>query len=184
MFAYEALDVGDLVDVFCVGKMTQACATLYTDEYAPKPGLLSGTFTGSGTAFDVGARMLERLRDGDFYGDDGVIAKHRDAFREQVRALATRRPEWFPEIREFTGKPGALDIVGGAGGMMRMTPFGGEKARVTKACRACFDEGVILFYCGHGPYHLRMLPPLGVMKLEDWPRVFECVERGLAKVAG
>jgi 4-aminobutyrate aminotransferase-like enzyme len=67
---------------------------------------------------------------------------------------------------------------------MRMTPFGGEKGKVTKACRACFDEGVILFYCGHGPYHLRMLPPLGVMSLEQWPRVFECVERGLAKVAG
>ncbi len=184
MFAYEALDLGDLVDVFCVGKMTQVCATLFTEEYAPKPGLLSGTFTGTGAAFDVGNRMLERLRDGDFYGADGVIAKHRDAFREQVRALAARRPEWFPKVESVPGKPGALDIVGGTGGMMRMTPFGGKKAKVTKACRACFDEGVVLFYCGHGPYHLRMLPPLGVMKLEDWPRVFECVERGLAKVAG
>jgi hypothetical protein len=42
----------------------------------------------------------------------------------------------------------------------------------------------VLFWCGHGPYHLRMLPPLGVMKLEDWPRVFACIEKGLAKVAG
>jgi len=184
MFAYEALDVGDLVDVFCVGKMTQVCATLYTEQYSPKPGLLSGTFTGTGTAFDVGNRMLERLRDGDYYGDDGVIAKHRDAFRGQVRVLAAKHPEWFPEVQNVPGKPGATDIVGGAGGMMRMTPFGGDKSRVTKACRACFDEGVVLFYCGHGPFHLRMLPPLGVMKLEDWPRVFECVERGLAKVAG
>ena len=35
MFAYEALDLGDWVDVFCIGKMTQACATLYTEEFLP-----------------------------------------------------------------------------------------------------------------------------------------------------
>lgn len=184
MFAYETFGVGDLVDIFCVGKSTQVCATLYTDHYAPKPGLLSGTFTGSGSAFDVGNRILERLRDGDYYGETGLMAQHRDAFREQVRALAARRPEWFPEVTQVHGKPGVCDIVGGTGGMMRMTPFGGEKAKVTKACRTCFEEGVILFYCGHGPFHLRMLPPLGVMKLDDWPRVFERVERGLAKAAG
>jgi 4-aminobutyrate aminotransferase-like enzyme len=51
MFAYEQLDLGDYVDVFCVGKMTQACATLYTEQYNPKPGLLSGTFTGEGGRF-------------------------------------------------------------------------------------------------------------------------------------
>jgi hypothetical protein len=28
-----------------------------------------------------------------------------------------------------------------------------------------------------------MLPPLGVFNEQDWPRVFECVERGLARTA-
>jgi 4-aminobutyrate aminotransferase-like enzyme len=51
-----------------------------------------------------------------------------------------------------------------------------------KACRACFDAGVVLFYCGHGPFHVRMLPPLGVMREEDWPRVFECVQAGMSEV--
>ena len=67
---------------------------------------------------------------------------------------------------------------------MRLTPFAGAKDKITKACRALFDEGAVLFYCGHGPFHIRMLPPLGAMKLEDWPRVFEVMERGLAKVGG
>ena len=66
--------------------------------------------------------------------------------------------------------------------MLRFTPFGGDKKKIVASCGACFEEGVILFYCGHDPYHLRMLPPLGVMNESDWPRVFECVERGLAKV--
>ena len=74
-------------------------------------------------------------------------------------------------------------LVGGLGGMMRFTPFGGKKDRINKACKTCFEEGVVLFYAGHGPYHLRMLPPLGVMREEDWPKVFECVERGLARAA-
>ncbi len=177
MFAYEMLDLGEYVDVLCVGKMTQACATLYTEAYNPKPGLLSGTFTGETVSFRVGQRIIERLRDGDFYGDDGRFARHHRLFTEQVRALASRHPEWFP-------KPvGAPDIVGGEGGMMRFTPFGGDKALLPKACKHIFDEGAVIFYCGHGPYHLRMLPPLPVFKEADWPRVFECVERGLAKTA-
>jgi 4-aminobutyrate aminotransferase-like enzyme len=180
MFAYETYDLGDYVDVFCVGKMTQACATLYTDEYNPRAGLLSGTFTGAGQDFAVGTRILEMLRDGDYYGESGSIAKHHAAFREQVQGLKSRHPDWFPDV-PFAGG----DVAGaGIGGMMRFTPFGGDKAKVAAACKACFEEGVILFWCGHGPYHVRMLPPLGVMKLEDWPRVFECIERGLAKAAG
>ena len=64
--------------------------------------------------------------------------------------------------------------------------FGGLDAlkdAVNKACKHMFDAGVVSFYCGHGPYHVRMLPPLGVMKETDWPRVMACVEKGLAACA-
>ncbi len=183
MFAFEGLDLGEYVDVACVGKMSQACATLFTEEYNPKPGLLSGTFTGETVSFRVGQRIIERLAQGDYYGDNGIIAQHHTAFREQVFALQAKHPKWFGEIKSVPGTPGTTNIVGGKGGMLRFTPFGGHKDPVVKACRMCFDEGVILFYCGHDPYHIRMLPPLGVMKLEDWPRVFERVEAGLARVA-
>ena len=89
------------------------------------------------------------------------------------------QPQFVPQPRTSRGPN-----PGGLGGMMRFTPFGGEKDKVGKAAKAIYDEGAVMFFCGHGPYHLRMLPPLGVMKMEDWPRVFEVVERGLAKVAG
>lgn len=179
MFAYEHFDLGEYVDVFCVGKMTQACATLYTEEMNPKAGLLSGTFTGEGVSFRVGTRIIERLRDGAYYGDTGEFARHHQVFRRHARDLMARHPEWFPPVPALGGGIDAL--VGGLGGMMRLTPFGGDKATITAACRACFDEGLILFSCGHGPYHLRMLPPLPVMREEDWPRVFACLERGLAR---
>lgn len=178
MFAYETFDVGEYVDVFCVGKMTQACATMYTEDYNPKAGLLSGTFTGTTADFTVGTRILELLRDGDYYGPEGSISKHKAAFDAEVKKLIAKHPDWFPATPFGGPNPG------GIGGMMRFTPFGGEKAKVAAACKAIYEEGVVLFWCGHGPFHVRMLPPLGCMKLEDWPRVFERVERGLAKVAG
>lgn len=182
MFAYETLDLGQYIDVLTVGKMTQACVTLFTEEYNPKGGLLSGTFTGEGVSFRVGQRIIERLRDGNYYGDDGLIARHHAAFREHAARLIANHTAWFPEVAALG--QGTQALVGGIGGMMRFTPFAGKKDKINAACKACFDEGVILFYCGHGPYSLRMLPPLGVMKIEDWPRVFACIEKGLAKAAG
>ena len=175
MFAYDHFGLGEYVDVLCVGKMTQSCVTAFTEAYNPGPGLLSGTFLGEGPSFRVGQHVIERLRDGGYYGPTGRIARQHAAFRKHAEALIARRPEWFPRVESLT------ELVSGLGGMMRLTPFGGDKERVIKACRACFDEGVVLFYCGHGPYHIRMLPPLGVMEESQWPDVFACLERGLAK---
>ena len=177
MYCFDALGLGDMVDVACVGKMSQVCAALYTDAYNPRPGLLSGTFLGSGVGLQTGSRIIERLRDGGYYGSDGIIAKHHAAFVDGVRGIASRHPEWFPASPDF------VDIVGGFGGMMRFTPFGGAKEPILKLCHELFAQGVIPFYCGHGPFHLRFLPPLGVMKIEQWTRVFEIVESAMAAVA-
>lgn len=176
MFCYEALGLGDMVDVACVGKLSQVCAALYTPEYNPQAGLLSGTFLGSTVGLRVGKRIIERLRDGDYYGPDGSIALHHKVFRDHVKALAERHPSWFPRIPEVS------EFAGGYGGMMRFTPFGGQKDPMLKLCKALFEEGVIAFYCGHGPYHVRFLPPLGVMDASVWPRVFRIVESAMAKV--
>lgn len=177
MFAYEHMNLGEMVDVFCVGKMTQVCATLFTEEYNPGPGLLSGTFTSSASAFKVGSMVLDKLESSDLYGPAGAAARHHEHFTKGVRAIAAKHPSWFPKV------DGCVDIVGGNGGMMKFTPFGGKKDAINKACKHLFDAGVIVFYCGHGPYHVRMLPPLPVFKEQDWPRVMACIEAGLAKTA-
>lgn len=177
MFAYEMYDLGEYIDVLTVGKMAQACVTMFTEKYNPKAGLLSGTFTGSTTDFTVGNLLLDELSSGDYYGEDGLFAKQHAAFCAQVELLIAKYPEWFPDVAQVKG------LTGGVGGMMRFTPFGGDKVKVGKVCKYAYDEGVICFYCGHGPFHVRMLPPMPVMKLEDWPRVFACIERAMAKVA-
>jgi len=177
MFCFDALDLGDFVDVCTIGKMSQVCACLYTADFNPKPGLLSGTFIGSTVGLRVGRRILERLRDGEYYGDDGSNAKHFTLFAERVRALAAKHPEWFPAT------PGVTDVVGGRGGMMRFTPFGGQKDKIVALCRTLFEDGVVTFSCGHGPFHVRMLPPLGVLREDEWGPVFEIVERAMARQA-
>ncbi|MEX2218501.1 MAG: aminotransferase class III-fold pyridoxal phosphate-dependent enzyme [Phycisphaerales bacterium] len=177
MFAADYFGLGEYVDVMTIGKMTQSCVTLFTEACNPGPGLLSGTFLGEGVSFRVGQRVVERLKGGNLYGAHGAAARHHAAFVAQVQALAGKHPEWFPRV------PGIPSIHGGLGGMMRFTPFGGDKDKAVRACKTIFEEGVILFYCGHGPYHLRVLPPLPVFQEKDWPEVFACIERGLARAA-
>lgn len=177
MFCFDALNLGSYVDVVSCGKMTQACATLYTEEYSPRGPLLSGTFLGSTVALQVGKRMMERLREGGYYGKGGVIDEHNQAFVKHAKALAEKHPEWFPRTDDVP------EIAGGFGGMMRFTPFGGAKDKVSKFCMTLFDEGALAIWCGHGPYHARFLPPLGCMSLDEWPKIFAVVERALAKTA-
>jgi 4-aminobutyrate aminotransferase-like enzyme len=187
MFCFDALGLGEYVDVVSIGKMSQVCAAMYTEAYNPKPGLLSGTFLGSSAALHVGKRVLERLLEGGYYSETdghgrvtepGRIHRHHRIFRDGVASLARRHPDLFAHNHRVH------EIASGYGGMMRMTPFAGQKDPVMKLCRACFDEGLIVFYCGHDPYHLRMLPPLGAMEESDWDPVFEILERALVKVAG
>ena len=182
MFAYEHFDLGDYVDVFCVGKMTQACATAWTEDFNPKTAILSGTFTGEGSSFRAGTRVLERLADpaNNYYGDSGLFAQHHKHFRTHAQALIQKHPAWFPAVEALGG--GGEKLMGGIGGMMRFTPFAGDKKKIMDVCKACFEEGVILFYCGHGPHHVRMLPPMPTMREEHWPKVFACIEQGLARV--
>lgn len=183
MFHFQQLELGEYIDVVTIGKLSQVCACLFTEDYNPKPGLLSGTFTGGSIEFQVGRRILERLRDGGYYGPDGRIARLQQAFRQHAKALVEKHRDWFPPIpRAWTGGvERSHGFYGGVGGMMRLTPFAGDKATIIRALNIMFAEGVIAFYCGHGPYHIRFLPPIGVMQPQQFRDVFQIVESALAK---
>jgi 4-aminobutyrate aminotransferase-like enzyme len=162
-----------------IGKMSQVCACLYTADYNPKPGLLSGTFIGSTVGLKVGHRSLQRMRDGGYYGNDGRIARLYEQFVEHAEALGRKHPEWFPPIE---GMAPDTPRWGGIGGMMRFTPFGGRLEPVKALLGTMFRLGVIAFYCGHGPYHVRFLPPVGVMRPEQFGEVFEIIEAAMEQV--
>lgn len=185
MFAFQKLGLGTYVDVVTIGKMSHVCAAMFTEAYNPQPGLLSGTFIGDTVGLNVGRRALQRLRDGGYYGDDGHIARLQEAFRTRAQALVDAHPDWFVPVPHASGGTRKTNPhVGGVGGMMRITPFGGDRKKINQLVQALFKRGVISFYCGHGPYHLRFLAPVGVMRPEQFDGVFEIVEHAMADVAG
>ena len=182
MFCFERLNLGEYIDVVTIGKITQACACLYTADFNPKAGLLSGTFAASTSAFTSGLSILRRLQSGGYYGPTGRIAKLHAAYREHADAFVAKHPQWFPPVVNSLGRS-TKTVVAGHGGMMRLTPFGGNRERIGKLLNNLFEDGVIAFSCGHGPYHLRFLPPVGVMKPEQFGPVFEIMEKSFARTA-
>ena len=63
--------------------------------------------------------------------------------------------------------------------MMRLTPYGGDGQRIKALLNRMFDAGVVAFYCGHGPFHLRFLPPLGVLQESDIREAMQIVSDSL-----
>ncbi|MDP7070976.1 MAG: aminotransferase class III-fold pyridoxal phosphate-dependent enzyme [Phycisphaerales bacterium] len=177
MFRFEGLDLGAYVDIVTVGKMTQGCAALWRAAHNPRPGLLSGTFLGSTVAMSVGTRILDRLASGGYYGPDGSIAGLHRIFDDRCRDIVERHPTCFPDVE---GRRGPVPKWGGTGGMMRLTPFGGDRDAIASLVRRLFDAGVITFFCGHDPYHLRMLPPVGVLEPEHLESVMDIIETCVA----
>ena len=173
MFRFDGLDLGSFADIITVGKMTQGCAAMWRAEFNPKPGLLSGTFLGSTAAMACGARIIERLAAGDAYGPNGRHAQLFQQFETRSAKLAQSAPHCFPVVE---GARGPLAAWGGTGGMMRLTPFGGQKDRIVSLVHRLFDAGVIAFFCGHDPYHLRFLPPVGVLKPSQLDAVMDIVD--------
>lgn len=181
LFAFEWLGIGSLIDVCTVGKMSQVCACLYTEAMAPKPGLLSGTFTASTSAFHVGRALVEHLLSQGAFGAAGGNARIHAGFLAAVDELVARVPKAFRPVVDPSGRtqPG---YAGGVGGMCRLTPFGGNKAAIDATVKALYEEGVMTFACGHDPYHIRFMPPVGAFDPTDWKKVFACVERAISRV--
>ncbi len=177
MFRFEGLGLGPMADVVTVGKMSQGCAAMWRASLNPRPGLLSGTFLGSTAAMAVGRRVIERLASGDAYGDTGRHAQFYEQFSSRCASMVASLPACFPEV---LGPRGPLPAWGGTGGMMRLTPFGGDRARIGALVHRLFRSGVITFLCGHGPVHLRLLPPVGVLEPAHLDAVLDIVQAEIA----
>ncbi len=166
-FAFQKLGIGEYVDVVTIGKMLHACMVLYTEEFNPKPGLVAGTFSGSAAALRTGRRVLELLEEGGFLGPEGRIEKLSARFVSNLKTLS-----------EGSCK-GGIGEIRAIGGMIAFAPFDGTMESVKSVLMKLFDLGVVAFYCGHGPYLVRMLPPLGAMSEADVDLACSYIEKAL-----
>ncbi len=146
LFAFETLDIGNYVDICTIAKTAQVGATLYTEEYNPKPGLIAGTFSGTGSALSVGSEILDMLQEG-FFGANGRIQQIHKKFIGMLN-----------ELNETTCK-GLLTDAGGMGLMIAVTPYDGKKEQVDALLKRLFNNGMVAFNCGKDPIRIRFLVP-------------------------
>lgn len=147
LFAFETLKLGSYIDICTIAKTAQLGATLYTEEYNPKPGLVAGTFSGSTVSMTTGMTMIDMLVQDDYLGANGRIQK-----------IHKRFIEGFNRLNETTCK-GLVNDAGGMGLMIAFTPYAGKKEQVDPFLKKLFHNGVISFGCGKDPARARFLVP-------------------------
>lgn len=166
LFAFQHFQLQKYIDICTVGKMSLTCATLFSADFAPRPGLLGQTFTSTTVALHCSRVIIENLLKGNYYGPEGKNAKMHSCFVKGLQGIAARHP-------------GILSGPFGIGAMIAFTPFDGEIKKVTQFIHALFEAGVISFICGSAPARVRFLPPVGVLTEQDITTALEIVERTL-----
>ena len=167
-FAFQHLELDDFADVVTVGKMTQVCATLFTDEFIPAPGLVSQTFTGATSSIFAARSILQRMQTGNYYGDTGRLMQIHNRFVARFERMEK-------ELK--------LPITGpwGIGGMVAFTVGDGSPQAAREFLNRLFEAGVIAFSAGSDPTRIRMLPPFGAITDDQIERVCDNIETVLGE---
>jgi acetylornithine/N-succinyldiaminopimelate aminotransferase len=170
LFAFETLGLGEYIDLCTVAKTLQAAATLYTEDYNPKPGLVAGTFSGASSALAAGVASLKMITQEGYLGAGGKIAKIHNEFVGMLNRL-----------NETTCK-GLLREAGGLGLMIAATPLDGKNETVQKLIQKMFSHGLIVYSCGKDPVRLRFLVP-AVIESKDIELAGKIIEKSLLELA-
>lgn len=171
LFAFQHFGLGPYVDVVTIGKLSQVCATLFTDEMTPQPGLISQTFTGGTAGIQAARVIVEGLLRRGYFGPQGKIAQLHGHFAGRLQAIGERHP-------------GVLSGPFGLGAMVAFTPFDGTPETAKRVAQALFEAGVIGFTAGAHPARVRFLIPVGAVTTEDIDAVCAIVEKTLVEMKG
>lgn len=166
LFAFETLGLGEWIDIVSIAKTAQLGATLYTEEYNPKPGLIAGTFSGTTVSMMAGMAMLDVLTTEGYLGPKG-----------RIQEIHTRFIGGLNKLAETTCK-GKISDAGGMGLMMAFTAHDGKKESATVFLNKLFANGVIAFPCGKDPIRARFLVPATILN-EDIDLALQVIEKTL-----
>jgi len=169
-YAFQHFGLDKLVDIVTIGKISQLCATLFTDEYAPKPGLISQTFTGSTGAIFASYAMLKGLIDNGHFGEKGKNVQLHDYFVSGLKRVGDKHP-------------GSISGPHGIGGMVALTPFDGSATVATDMVKRLYDHGLMAFMAGGDPSRVRFLMPLGCVTEKDLDAACDIIETVVAEMA-
>lgn len=169
LFAYQRFGLGEFADVVSCAKPIQAGAVLWSKDYAPKAGLIGGTFAGSAGSLAMGAKIVELLCTGNYFGPSGSIQK----FENFVKLDLEGR-------RSSLGKHG-FKTANVTGGMIAFDILDGGAESIKNLAMKYFHNGVLSFWAGRTPVRMRFLPPMGIVKEDHWLEAMDVLEKTLAE---
>lgn len=149
-FAFEKWGLGSYIDICTVGKGLQLAATFFIEQYKPRPGLVSGTFSSTTPALIAGLKVLEILDEG-YMGEKGLIAETQKLFIELFTELKEKS---FIKDYDVFGLMAAFSLLDSS-----------EKS-TKNFLKTLFHNGVIALSCGRNPYRVRFLIPAVIRPVE------------------
>ncbi len=171
-FAFQHFGLDDLVDIVTIGKITQVCATLFTGQYKPKPGLVSQTFTGTSGSILAGLHIVRSLVAGGHFNQDASASKNMQLHDQFVAGLRAINEKY----------PGSLNGPYGLGGMIGFTPFDGSAAVAKDMTLRLYQAGLMGFVAGEAPTRIRFLMPLLAVQPQHLSEACKILEQVVAEM--
>ncbi len=169
-FAFQHFGLDKLVDIVTIGKISQVCATLFTDHYKPQPGLISQTFTGSTWAIVASRAIIQGLIDNGNFGVDGKNTQWNQHFATGLQAIGEKYP-------------GSISGPHGVGGMVAFTPFDGSAEIASEMVKRLYHSGLMSFMAGGDPSRVRFLLPLGCVEESHIDMACQMIENVVAEMS-
>jgi acetylornithine aminotransferase len=169
-FAFQHFGLDQLVDIVTIGKISQVCATLFTDHYKPQPGLVSQTFTGSTWGIVAAKAIIQGLVNNGNFGVEGKNVQFNQHFAKGLQAIA----EKFP---------GAISGPHGVGGMVAFTPFDGSAEVANDMVKRLYHAGLMSFMAGGNPSRVRFLLPLGCVDFSHIDLACQIIESVVSEMS-
>lgn len=169
LFAFQYFKLDKHADMVLIGKNSQVCATLYREDHKPQPGLISQTFTSSGSAINAAYYIINEVVNGGYLGKDGKINKLHAKFASNLDGLHKKYPD-------------KIKGPWGIGAMIGMTLFEGDTAKSKDFTFKLFDNGVLSFIAGANPTRVRFLIPAGAVTESDIDKVCAIIEETLNEI--
>lgn len=168
LFAFQHYGLENHIDIVTIGKLAHVCATLYPKSFAPKPGLLSQTFTASTSQIRSATVIVQSLIEEGYLGPNGKNMQIRERFLMHFERLAKKHPNLF-------------EGPYGEGLMLAFTPFKGERDKVIAFLHVLFKAGIIVFITGDLPTRIRLLVPAGGITFDQIDHIATLLDKELSR---
>ncbi len=167
-FAFQHFGLDSQIDIVTIGKISQVCATLFTSEYNPKPGLISQTFTSSSWAMFAATSIIRGLIENGNFGESGKNVTLHEHFVAGLQAIAKKYPD-------------SIKGPFGIGAMIAFTAFDGSMKTAKELVSIMYENGLMSFTAGNQPTRIRFLIPMGATEPEHIDLACAILDKAIAK---